>query len=152
MEFVVDGYLRGWGLSGSNVDLDVGVALFPRRADVNRWNEHALQQIEQCYGATCERVDVHGFDPRLNAVQKDVDKRSFGGIQTPKVLKLRTCLQHRLRVIVLHNVNVAEGWANGARARLLAHDSWKGKAETLKRNLDRSLQQLRCTYRMRPNI
>ncbi len=43
VDFVVDGYLRGWGLSGSNVDLDVGVALFPRRADVNRWNEHALQ-------------------------------------------------------------------------------------------------------------
>ena len=39
---------------------------------------------------------------------------------------------------MLHNVNVGEGWANGTRARLLAHDSWKGKAETLTRNLDKS--------------
>ncbi len=106
--FIEDGYLRGWGLTGQNVSLDVGVALFPRRADVNQWNKDAISQIEQKFGEGCEAVDVHGFDPQLNAMQKGVDKRSFAGIQTPEVLRLRTCLAHRLRVILLHNIDVGK--------------------------------------------
>ena len=69
-DFVVDGYLRGWGLTGQNVSLDVGVALFPRRADVDRWTIDAVLQIERKFGESCEGVDVHSCDPRNSTHKK----------------------------------------------------------------------------------
>eukprot|EP00973_Karenia_brevis_P048206 6690311-Karenia_brevis.AAC.1 len=63
MSFIVNGYLRGWGLSGANVDLDVGTALFARRTDVHRWNTQCVAQIESKHGEDCDAVDVYGYDP-----------------------------------------------------------------------------------------
>ena len=40
--FVEEAYLRGWGLTGNNVDLDRGTALFAKRADVRNWNEACI--------------------------------------------------------------------------------------------------------------
>eukprot|EP00973_Karenia_brevis_P013757 1867787-Karenia_brevis.AAC.1 len=62
MSFVVNGYLRGWGLSGGNVDLDVGIALFARRTDVHKWNSQCAAQIETKYGESCDAIDAHGYD------------------------------------------------------------------------------------------
>ena len=36
-QFIVDGYLRGWGVTGGNVDLDLGTAIFAR-TQRNLWN------------------------------------------------------------------------------------------------------------------
>jgi hypothetical protein len=49
MKFVVEGYIRGWGMSGETVDLDLGTAIFSRRADASRWNDACVRQIEQKY-------------------------------------------------------------------------------------------------------
>ena len=46
IKFIIEGFLRGWGLSGSNVNLGHGTALFSTRLDVDQWNEACLQQIE----------------------------------------------------------------------------------------------------------
>ena len=51
-KFVQDGYIRGWGMSGGNVDLDLGTAIFARRADVARWNNACVEQIERVYCRT----------------------------------------------------------------------------------------------------
>ena len=51
-KFVVDGYIRGWGMSGDNVDLDLGTAIFARRADVKKWNYACVEQIEKVYCRT----------------------------------------------------------------------------------------------------
>ena len=132
-EFIDEGYLRGWGLTADSVDLDLGTALFPRRADVRRYNDGCIEQIERLFGEVTQGVDVHGCDWRdgktstVGAGSKQVSQ----GLQTPAVLKLRTSAKHRLRVMVLHNQDVANGWANGTRARLLAHDSWTGKPRVL---------------------
>ena len=47
VDFLLEGYLRGWGLTGARVDLEVGTALFPRVKDVARWNDACIRQIEQ---------------------------------------------------------------------------------------------------------
>ena len=126
-DFVVEGYLRGWGMSGKTVDLDIGTALFPRRADVRRWNQTCLDQIGSKFADVCEAVDVYGFDPRTRSDKTHPDQRDFTGIQFQQMLPLRTCPEHRMRVILLQNLDVANGWANGTRARLLANQSWTSK-------------------------
>ena len=63
-DFVDEGYLRGWGLTGRSVELDVGAAIFALKKDVNNWNLDCVAQIEEKYGNICEAVDVKGFDPR----------------------------------------------------------------------------------------
>ena len=63
-DFVDEGYLRGWGLTGRSVDLDVGTAIFALKKDANNWNRDCVAQIEEKYGDTREAVDVRGFDPR----------------------------------------------------------------------------------------
>ena len=98
LDFVTEGYLRGWGLTGHNVDLDIGTALFPRRPDVHRWNDACVRQIEQKFGDSCEGVDIHGYDPRHGREKQQTAKTHLSGIQTPWTLKLRTCPQHRQRV------------------------------------------------------
>ena len=137
-DFVAEGYLRGWGLTGHNIDLDVGTALFPRRPDVRRWNEACVKQIEQKFGDSCEGVDIHGYDPRHGREKQETGKAHLSGIQTPWTLQLRTCPQHRQRVMLLHNLDVANGWANGTRARLLPRSSWTGAARPLQKNVDGS--------------
>jgi len=134
ISFVTEGYLRGWGLTAENVDLDVGTGLFPRRADVRRWNEGCIRQIERRFGDVCEGADVHGCNwHEGKEVPSDgaAHKRTARGLQTPLVLQLRTCPQHRMRVMVLRNQDVANGWANGTRARLLGRGSWTGKPRGL---------------------
>ena len=43
VDVVLAGYLRGWGLTGDIVDLDVGTAIFARRRNVRRWNHNCLR-------------------------------------------------------------------------------------------------------------
>ena len=136
--FILEGFLRGWGMTGENVDLDVGTALFPRRADVTRWNNACVAQIDNRYGTACQAVNVTGFDPRGEGRHTPIDKVNLAGIQTPKVLQLRTCEAHRMRVMLLMNLDVSHGWANGTRARLLARDSWTAPREYLSQNPDGS--------------
>ena len=131
-DFVREGYLRGWGISGRNAPLDIGTALFPRNTEANRWNEACVQQIEDMHGDECEGIDVKGCDPRTGSH----DRNQKGGstrqqMQTQQVLKLRTCRAHRMRVMVLYNHAVEAGWANGTRARLLESSSWSGSAQGL---------------------
>ena len=127
-DFVLDSYLRGWGLSGVNVDLDRGTALFPTRKDVHRWNEDCVSQIMARYAASTslQGVDVQGFDPQVptGAVSKAAPPSTIPGVQTPPILKLRTCAEHRMRCLLLSNDDVGGGWANGTRVRLLARNSW----------------------------
>lgn len=112
MEHIIDGYLQGWGLSGEIVDLDIGTNLSSRRADVNRWNNACVDQIEAKYGATCEAVDVRGYNPLSSLPSVQAQKNSMSGIQAPKVLRLRTCQTHRARVILLTNLCVQDCWAS----------------------------------------
>lgn len=136
-DFVVQGYLRGWGLSGRNVDLKVGTALFARITDVTLWNMACVGQIEDMYGEACDAVDIHGCDS-----QDRTDVSSFGkcisessGIQTPQTLTLRTCAQHRMRFIHLHNMDVSNRWANGTRLRLLTEYAWTGAPNNMRRSV-----------------
>ena len=54
VDFFVRGYLRGWGLTGLTIDLDIGTAMFPLQKDVRRWNAACVNQIEVRYGHCCE--------------------------------------------------------------------------------------------------
>ena len=112
------------------MDLEVGTALFSRRTDVHRWNQACVHQIDSKYGPTkCEAVDVHGFDPLAvggdDAMEAKLHKQGKG-LQTPLVLQLRTCPQHRMRLMLLCNLDLKNQWANGTRLRLLESNAWTG--------------------------
>ena len=79
--FITDCYLRGWGLSGSNVHPDIGTALFPKRRQVRDWNEAVLQQLEETYGDELDGVDIHGSDPTGAGQQVREHKRALAGIR-----------------------------------------------------------------------
>ena len=133
--FIVDGYLRGWGRTGRNVDLDLGTALFPKRVDARNWNDACINQIEDAFGEQgCEAVDIVGFDPFGDKTGKEPDKRLTHGIQTLPKLRLRTHPAHRMRFMLLHNINTSKGWVNGTRVRLLARSSWTGEGRHLQRS------------------
>ena len=134
LDFIAAGYLRGWGITGNNVDLDKGTALFPKRVDVRNWNDACVNQIEDTFGTSCQAVDIAGADPFTAKADAQPDKRLMHGIQTLPLLRLRTHPQHRMRVMLLHNLNVSKGWVNGARARLLSKFSWTGEPKSLQRN------------------
>ena len=72
-DFITDCYLRGWGLSGSNVHPDIGSALFPKRRHVRDWNDAMLLQLEEMYGEELDGVDIHGSDPTGAALQVKED-------------------------------------------------------------------------------
>ena len=120
-------------MSGSNVHPDIGTALFPKRRHVRDWNDAVLQQLEEKYGEELEGVDVHGSDPTGAAQQVREDKRVFAGIQTLELLKLRTCVHHRMRAMVTHNLNTRNGWVNGTRVRLRASRAWTGIPQKMKK-------------------
>ena len=149
-DLVADGYIRGWGLNGHTVDLDVGTALFPRRADVKRWNDSCVEQIEREFGTECEALDVHGYDPRNGNIVEAADKTSAGGIQTPQILKLRTCPKHRQRLMLLSNLDISSRWANATRVRTLAVNSWSHCVQKLERmeNGKHSAKQLTLSDRV----
>ena len=113
--FVLDGYVRGWGLSGAQVDLDVGTAIFARRTDVTRWNGSCVQQIERTFGEKCDAVDVHGYNPDACITPGDTTSKysDSSGMQAPFTLTLRTCAEHWMRVIVLRKEDPTKGWVNG---------------------------------------
>ena len=125
-EFVMEGYLRGWGMTGQNVDLDIGTAIFSYNADVRNWNHDCVTQMERRFGTECEAVDIHGHDPRNHRQAKSVASdvaakgvskppigRAVPGRQFTEVLKLRTCAPHRARLMLQTNLNVPMGFANG---------------------------------------
>ena len=134
LNFVVEGYKRGLAFDASTIDLDEGVALFALRKDVRRWNNGCVKQIESKFGDECDALDVIGCDPK-QAVRKPTTttKSSMRGIQSPDTLTLRTCKKHRLRVMLLQNQAVQDGWANGTQARLLAESSWSGPIAKLQK-------------------
>ena len=85
-ESVIDGFLRDWGMSGSNVHLEIDTAVLARRTDVERWNKACVSQIEQRYQDRLEAVDVHGFDLEVSSKNHTSGgKRSAApkGQQTP---------------------------------------------------------------------
>ena len=41
--------LQGLGLSGENIDLDVGTAIFARHAEKDIWNDAYIQELETKY-------------------------------------------------------------------------------------------------------
>ena len=61
-DFITQSYLRGWGLTGSNVDLERGTAMFPGRDAVEDWNDHCVKQMEHAFGETMEGVDIQAED------------------------------------------------------------------------------------------
>ena len=77
-------------------------------------------------------MDVVGCDPFCTEKAASPDKRLKHGIQTMSVLRLRTHPEHRMRFMLLHNINVSKGWCNGTRVRLLPSFSWTGEPKTLK--------------------
>ena len=79
MSYVTNGYLRGWGLSGDTVNLEVGTAIFGRRADVNRWNDACRSQIETKFGEECEAVDIHGLFLSSDAQRQHFTPPCFQG-------------------------------------------------------------------------
>ena len=81
---------------------------------------------------------VVGHDPSARSTGNGPDTRRTTGLQAPRVLKLRTCAQHRLRVVMLHNENVRERWCNGTPCRLLTTQAWTGLAGSIKQNLDKT--------------
>ena len=126
-------------MDASNVDLDTGIALFALRKDARRWNETCVQQIETRFGEDCEAINVVGCNPKQAVRQAAGSKKTtLRGIQAPAVLTLRTCKQHRQRVMLLWNQSVQDGWANGTQARLLPENSWSGKTAKLKKAVDGS--------------
>ena len=138
IDYVTEGFLRGWGLSGSNVHLEIGTAIFARRTDVERWNNACVTQIEAKYHDSLEAVDVHGYDPDVSSQQTISSAKRLGapkGQQTPKILRLRTCPEHRQRLILLHNLDVTNHWANGTRCRLLAQRALTGECRRLEKPL-----------------
>ena len=135
--FVEEGYIRGWNLSGSNVDLEHGTALFATRTEVDRWNTNCIEQIERNF--VTEGIDIVGCNPRKNSLEiKKIPakvQRAGPRLQGVTKLALRTSKQHRMRLMLLSNVDVRNGWANGTRVRLLPQASWTSPNRKYKRRI-----------------
>ena len=135
--FVEEGYLRGWNLSGNNVDLEHGTALFATRAEVDRWNTNCIEQIERSF--VTEGIDIIGCNPRKNKVEiKKIPakvQRAGPRLQGVTKLALRTSTKHRMRLMLLSNIDVKNGWANGTRVRLLSQGSWTPPNRQYKRRI-----------------
>ena len=111
---VLDMTLQGTGLTGGTVDLDVGTAIFARHVEKDMWNDEYVRHIEEMYwDKGLEAIDVVGYNPVRKENNKEADTRRSTGLQAPRVLRLRTCTQHRMRVVMLHNENVSLRWCNG---------------------------------------
>ena len=70
---------------------------------VREWNSAVIKRIEDTYGGMCEAVDIIGMDPSGASSNLTPDKRTLAGIQTLDTLRLRTCMQHRMRLMLTHN-------------------------------------------------
>ena len=144
---ILDMTLQGIGLSGHTVDPDVGTAIFARHVEKDMWNDAYVHHIERLYwDQGLEAVDVVGFNPVLKESKKEADTRRSTGLQAPRVLKLRTCPQHRLRTVMLHNENVLQRWCNGTPCRLLACNSWTGSPGRVTKNPDGTFAVTRVVH------
>lgn len=112
--------------------------IFARHVEKDLWNNAYIEQIETKYwDKGLEAVDVHGFNP----VQRDSNKSSADttratDLQAPRILKLRTCADRRMRVVMLHSEDISRRWCNGTPCRLLAKGSWPGPSGSIRQNLD----------------
>ena len=72
-----------------------------------------------------------------NEVSKIPAKVQRAGPRLQGVVKLalRTCKAHTMRLMLLSNIDVQQGYANGTRVRLLPHDSWTGPNKQYKRRI-----------------
>ena len=126
-------YVRGFGIDASNVDLEVGRALFPQRHHKDRWNAEVVKRLErECPDA--EGIDVfctlgQGEDYRLYD-ETELDQRQTK-MKFPKILKLRTHPNHCLRLTLLHNKDLEQGLANGQKVRLLPSASWSHEPDRI---------------------
>jgi len=129
--FFIGAYVRGWNVSGRNVDIERGVALTSYRRFRDVWCNDVVDQIEEdC--AACEKVDVSCYysspqgDVQFDPCNEDHRKNKQ---QYPKLLRLRTHAQHQCRTMLLRNIDVAgRGLTNGSTLRLLPRNSWSGAA------------------------
>ena len=62
-------------------------------------------------------------------------QRAGPRLQGVTKLALRTSKQHRMRLMLLSNVDVKNGWANGTRVRLLSKESWTSPNRQYKRRI-----------------
>ena len=53
-------------------------------------------------------------------------------------LKLRTSPSHRMRLLLLSNLNVRNGWANGTRVRLKMCSSWTAPHRKMNKHVQRA--------------
>ena len=127
IQFVIEGFLRGWGLSGSNVSLGHGTALFSTRLDVDQWNEACLQQIEHMNTDDLEGVDIVASKLSTATNVKTLParvRRAGPRLRGVEKLPLQTSPLHRMRLMLLSNINVDACWATGTRVSLLPSGSW----------------------------
>ena len=84
-------------------------------------------------------VDIIGYNPRSkkNELIKIPAKAQRAGPRLQGVVKvaLRTCKAHTMRLMLLSNIDVQQGYANGTRVRLLPQDSWTGPNKQYKRRI-----------------
>ena len=102
IQFVIEGFLRGWGLSGSNVSLGHGTALFSTRLDVDQWNEACLQQIEHMNTDDLEGVDIVASKLSTATNVKTLParvRRAGPQLRAVEKLSLRTSPLHRMRLL-----------------------------------------------------
>ena len=128
-EYFINAYVRGWGYNGSNADLEDGVAMASLRRDKNRWNDAIVQQIEEKY-PSCEKVNVPcAYDDGLGYIYFDTNNAEHRRNRQmyPHMLRLRTCFEHRCRLVCLKNLDLhIRGIVNGTALRALPTRSWAG--------------------------
>jgi len=129
--FFIGAYVRGWNVSGRNVDIERGVAMTSYRRFRDVWCNDVVDQIEEECGA-CDKVDVSCYysspqgDVQFDPCNEDHRKNKQ---QYPKLLRLRTHAHHQCRTMLLRNIDVAgRGLTNGTTLRLLPRNSWSGAA------------------------
>ena len=109
------------------MSLEHVAALFSTRLDVDKWNEACLQQIEHMNTDDLEGVDLVAskLSTATNVKTSPARVRRAGPrLQGVEKLSLRTSPLHRMRLMLLSNINVDACWANGTRVRLLPSGSW----------------------------
>jgi hypothetical protein len=64
-------------------------------------------------------------------------RRTTRKVQAPQCLKLRTGPAHRMRLLLLYNFSVRNGWANGTRVRLKMRGSWTAPHKRISKHVQK---------------
>lgn len=131
--------LRGIGLSGDTTDLEEGTEIFARHNEKDMWNNGYIRRIDRlCWDKGLESVNVAGFYLTGRSSSKAGDTRCTAELQTPRVVRLRTCPHHRQRVAMIHNENVRERWCTGTPCRLLSTQSWTDHVGAVEQHFEKT--------------